>query len=88
VSVEDIGRVLSAVEEHQQPDVVRVVDAIPLTDWHRPIPGTLPDDGVPRSTKARPVWYRNAATGRWSTLTASARTALLDPAAAQRRPTA
>ena len=61
----------------QQPDVVRVVEAIPLTDWHRPIAGRLPEDGLGRNSKACPVWYREESTGRYRTLTDSARTRLV-----------
>lgn len=85
---EDVGRALSGLSDEQQPDIVRVVEEIPLTDWHRPTPGSLPDEGIVRSTDGLPVWYRDEATGRWGELTSSARAALLDPAATERRPTA
>jgi putative long chain acyl-CoA synthase len=77
VTVEDVGRVLSALVEEQQPDVVRVVAEIPLTDWHRPIPGPLPADGLGRSTKKLPVWYRDPSTGRYRSLTTALRDRLL-----------
>jgi putative long chain acyl-CoA synthase len=88
LTVEDVGRALSAVPDDQQPDVVRVVAQIPLSDWHRPIAGGLPEDGLGRSTKAHPVWYREQSTGRYRTLTAAGRASLLDPSAGRRQPPA
>ena len=88
LTVEEVGRALSAVPDDQQPDVVRIVPEIPLSDWHRPIAGRLPEDGLGRSTKAHPVWYREESTGRYRTLTAAARASLLDPSAGRRRPPA
>jgi putative long chain acyl-CoA synthase len=73
---EDVGQVLSALPREEQPDVVRVVREIPLSDWHRPVAGRLPEDGLGRSTKACPVWYREQETGRYRTLTAAARNRL------------
>jgi putative long chain acyl-CoA synthase len=77
VTAEDVGRVLSAVPADQQPDVVRIVPEIPLSDWHRPIPGRLPQDGLGRATKLCPVWYRDEETGRYRLLTKATRNHLL-----------
>jgi putative long chain acyl-CoA synthase len=78
VSVEEVGRAMSALPAEQQPDVVRIVAEIPLNDWHRPIAGSLPAEGLGRSTKACPVWFRDTATGRFRTLTPAARSRLTD----------
>jgi putative long chain acyl-CoA synthase len=77
VSVEEVGRALAALPTEQQPDVVRVVGQVPLSDWHRPVAGHLPADGLGRATKACPLWYREAGTGRYRTLTPAARNRLL-----------
>jgi putative long chain acyl-CoA synthase len=77
LAVEDVGRALSAVPAEQQPDVVRVVAEIPLSDWHRPIAGRLAEEGVGRNTSACPVWYREQDTGRYRTLTTAVRNRLV-----------
>jgi putative long chain acyl-CoA synthase len=85
LTVEQVGRALSALPDQTQPDVVRVVDRIPLTDWHRPVAGDLPAEGLRRSSPASPSWYRDPSTGRWQPLTAAARERLLAPASREHR---
>jgi putative long chain acyl-CoA synthase len=48
-----------------RPDIVRVVDEIPLTEWFRPMATGLRDAGIPKPTAGRPVWELNRRTGRF-----------------------
>jgi putative long chain acyl-CoA synthase len=47
------------------PDVVRVVEEIPLSEWFRPQPAHLRSAGIPAATADRPVWQLNRRTGRF-----------------------
>jgi putative long chain acyl-CoA synthase len=58
-----------------RPDVVRVVDSIPVTTWFRPMTGPLREQGLPdpAAADARPAWYLDRGGERYRPLTASAR---------------
>ncbi len=68
---------LSALEQHERPAVVRVVDQIPVTTWYRPLTGRLRREGIPKPAKGMKAWYWNAERGAYSALTAAARERLL-----------
>ena len=68
-----LNKKLLVIDENKE----EVVAEIPLTDWHRPIPGSLPTDGLGHSTKKLPAWYRDPSTGRYRSLTTSLRDRLL-----------
>lgn len=67
------AQAIASLPPASRPNVIRVVDDIPRNTWFRLLKGPLRDDGLVVSTKARPVWYREAATGQWRKLTAEAR---------------
>jgi putative long chain acyl-CoA synthase len=54
----------TADDEHR-PDIVRVVDEIPLTEWFRPVVTALREDGVPQGTTDNPVWQYNPRSRRF-----------------------
>jgi putative long chain acyl-CoA synthase len=58
-----------------RPDVVRVVESIPLTTWFRPMTGPLRDQGLPDpgADGAPAAWYLDRGGERYRPLTASAR---------------
>ncbi len=76
---------LGSLQRTGGPDVVRVVGRIPLTDWYRPYPGSLTDDGLgDGSDGTRPAWYRDSE-GRYVPLTCAAREQLVGVAGTSRR---
>ena len=69
----EIGQALSVLPLEQRPDVVHVVDDIPVTTWYRPTTGALRAAGLPPA--GRRAWYRHGRSYR--TLTHEARERLL-----------
>jgi putative long chain acyl-CoA synthase len=49
-----VGEVLEVLDEDERPDLVHVVDEIPVTTWYRPNTSALRAAGVP----ADPIWRR------------------------------
>src|SRR5205085_7470788 len=43
----DIAAAVSGLERNQRPQVVRVVDRIPVTTWYRPLTGPLREERIP-----------------------------------------
>jgi putative long chain acyl-CoA synthase len=68
---EEVQHALAPLEATQQPAVVRVVEQIPTTRWHRPLPDALRQQAIATSTATRPAFVRDAATGQYRRLTAS-----------------
>jgi len=70
-----ITSALGALPAGVRPDVVRVVESIPLTTWFRPMTGPLREQGLPDpgAAHARPAWYLDRGGERYRPLTASAR---------------
>jgi putative long chain acyl-CoA synthase len=69
----EFGKALSVLSPAERPDVVHVVDEIPVTTWYRPTTGTLRAAGVPAA--GRRAWYRHGRAYR--TLTREDRERLL-----------
>jgi putative long chain acyl-CoA synthase len=61
-----------------RPDVVYVVDEIPVTTWFRPLTAPLRDSGLPRADPQR-AWYRDRGGRRYRPLTDSTRRRLSGP---------
>jgi putative long chain acyl-CoA synthase len=68
----EVGRALLALEPHERPAIVRVVDEIPVTTWFRPLTGPLREAGVPRPEAGGQAWYRDASGETYRPLTKSA----------------
>ncbi len=47
---------LSVIPEAERPDLIRVVDEIPVTTWYRPSTASLRDEGLPSGER---VWRRD-----------------------------
>jgi putative long chain acyl-CoA synthase len=73
IDIEEVSRAVAALDSASRPNVVRVVDDIPRTTWHRLLKAPLRAEGLVVSSRARPVWFRDPATGQWARLTAAAR---------------
>ena len=67
-----LGDALERLPAPARPDLVHVVDSIPVTTWYRPVTGPLRDAGVPRADPDR-AWYRDRGGRRYRPLTSSAR---------------
>jgi putative long chain acyl-CoA synthase len=65
---------LSTLPVGARPDVVRVVERIPVTTWYRPAVAELREQGLPDpANAAQPAWYLDAGGERYRPLTAAAR---------------
>ncbi len=73
-----LGDALERVPAPARPDVVSVVDEIPVTTWYRPLTGPLRDAGLPDADPER-AWYRDRGGRRYRPLTESARRRLAGP---------
>jgi putative long chain acyl-CoA synthase len=78
-----LGDALERLPAPARPDVVHVVDAIPVTTWFRPLTGPLREAGVPPATdddgSGGRAWYRDRGGRRYRPLSASARRRLSGP---------
>lgn len=66
---------LSTLPVSQRPDIVHVVDTMPLTAWYRPSTSGLVAAGVPEAGVN--AWYRDAELGQYRRMTESARKRLM-----------
>jgi putative long chain acyl-CoA synthase len=73
LDVDEVSGAAAALDPGSRPHLVRVVDEIPHTTWYRLLKAPLRSEGFVLSSRSRPVWYREVATGRWLKLTAAAR---------------
>ena len=73
---------LGALPAGARPDVVRVVDSIPMTTWFRPMTAPLREQGLPdpAATDALDAWYLDRGGARYRPLTATARRRLASAA--------
>ena len=71
LSATDVSGALAHLPTEERPGVVRVVEEIPLTAWHRPFAGPLRDEQLKPGSKALPAWHR-APGGRYRSLTEAA----------------
>jgi putative long chain acyl-CoA synthase len=74
----DLTAALAVLTPADRPELVRVVDEIPVTTWYRPLTSTLRAQGVPAATGGGPAaWALGPRTGTYRALTAAARRRLL-----------
>ena len=76
----DLSAALSNVEAGCRPDVVQVVDEIPVTTWYRPMIGDLRAAGVPKVRRPIRAWALDRGTGLYVPMTAAVRRRLTEPA--------
>lgn len=80
ITAADLREALSTPVVGVPPDLVHVVDALPLSATYRPESGKLRAAGLPKA--GRQAWHLDAETGEYVRLTAAVRTALAaEPAA-------
>jgi putative long chain acyl-CoA synthase len=80
IDARSVGDALERLPAPARPDIVHVVDTIPVTTWYRPLTGPLRDAGIPRGNRDR-AWYRDRGGRRYRPLTAAARRRLSGPEA-------
>ncbi|MEA2210894.1 MAG: putative long chain acyl-CoA synthase [Solirubrobacteraceae bacterium] len=56
LSAEDLIGALGVVEPPQRPELVHVLDSIPVTTWYRPMTAPLRDAGLPEPGEGREVY--------------------------------
>ncbi len=77
LDAKDIAAALSGLEPDQRPEIVHVVDSIPVTTWYRPLTGPLREAGVPEPGRGVQAWYRTTGGESYRPLTAAARRRLV-----------
>jgi putative long chain acyl-CoA synthase len=78
IDARSVGDALERLPAPARPDLVHVVDSIPVTTWYRPLTGPLRDAGIPRANPDR-AWYRDRGGRRYRPLTTAARRRLSGP---------
>jgi putative long chain acyl-CoA synthase len=70
-----VSAALGALPAGVPPDVVRVVESIPVTTWFRPMTRPLREQGLPdpAAADALPAWYLDRGGERYRALTVTAR---------------
>jgi putative long chain acyl-CoA synthase len=56
LSSEDLTAALGALDADARPDIVHVVESIPVTTWYRPVTGPLREAGMPKAGEGKQVW--------------------------------
>lgn len=73
----DVSAALSSIEPQRRPDVVHVVDEIPVTTWYRPMTGPLRRAGLPKLRRPARAWVFDVVSDAYVPLTAARRAGLL-----------
>jgi putative long chain acyl-CoA synthase len=73
----DLTHALSALPDGERPDVVHVVDRIPVTTWFRPRTDALREAGIPAPGEGVQAWSLDAAGEKYRPLSAAARRRVL-----------
>ncbi len=73
----DLDRVLAPLGSPGRPQVVRVVESMPVTTWSRVRTAVLRDQGLPDPTRPASAWYWEESKGAYRALTKAARERLL-----------
>ena len=75
----ELTAALASLDPGHRPEVVRVVDAIPKTTWHRLLSGPLRSEGLPASAPDHRAWVVDPDGGGYEELSAVRRDQLLPP---------
>jgi putative long chain acyl-CoA synthase len=75
---EDITAAMAQVEAGCRPDIVHVVDEIPMTAWYRPLAGELQAAGVPKVRRPTRAWALDRESDEYVPLSAAARKRLVE----------
>ena len=68
----DLGAALRSLPRDERPQLVHVVDRIPVTTWYRPLTGPLREAGLPKPREGLRAWYLDASGESYKPLTAAA----------------
>ena len=71
----DLAASLGVLPMGERPDIVHVVEAIPVTTWYRPLTGPLREAGIPdpgAGANGTTVWSLDPARGTYKAMTAAA----------------
>jgi putative long chain acyl-CoA synthase len=84
LTTRELGRALSEIPREGRPQVVHVVDRIPVTTWYRPLTEKLREGGIPEPGEGVQAWYLDASGEAYRPLTAPARRRLIGGGAKRR----
>lgn len=76
ISADDVTVAMETLDPERRPDLVHVVDEIPLTTWYRPTTGPLREAGLPKIRRPARAWTLDAERRRYVPLTAALRDGL------------
>ncbi len=74
----DLDRVLAGLGSPGRPDLVRVIERMPVTTWYRVRTAALREQGVPAPDEPATSWYWDQGRGGYAALTEAARERLLE----------
>jgi putative long chain acyl-CoA synthase len=60
LTARDVTAALRSIPPGQRPQIVRVVDRIPVTTWFRPLTAPLRAAGIPAPADRTQAWYRDS----------------------------
>jgi putative long chain acyl-CoA synthase len=69
----DLGRAASELPRGGRPEIVHVVDRLPVTTWFRPLTEKLREAGIPEPGEGVQAWYLDASAETYRPLTVAAR---------------
>jgi putative long chain acyl-CoA synthase len=72
LSAEDLIGALGGLEPSDRPEIVHVLDSIPVTTWYRPMTGPLREAGIPEPEDGREIWQLERGGKSYRRLEASA----------------
>ena len=68
----DLTAALRTLARDERPQIVHVVERIPVTTWYRPMTGPLREAGLPQPSEGTHAWYLDGTRRSYKPLTAAA----------------
>jgi putative long chain acyl-CoA synthase len=79
LTTEDLDATTASLEPDARPDIVHVVDAIPVTTWYRPLTAPLRAAGLPGPGEGRQIWQLRSSRRSYEQLEAPAQAGSASP---------
>jgi putative long chain acyl-CoA synthase len=79
LTAEDLDAALQPLDPDARPDIVHVIDRIPVTTWFRPLTAPLREAGMPEPGPGRQIWQLESNRRRYRPLEAPAQAGSVSP---------
>ncbi|HEX8977441.1 MAG TPA: AMP-binding protein [Solirubrobacteraceae bacterium] len=56
LTAEDLAAAVGGLDPDSRPEIVQVLDSLPVTTWYRPMTGPLREAGMPEPGEGREIW--------------------------------